>query len=246
MSMERILTKNYYVSAAEASPEGEISLPWLTSKLIGIATDHANQLGVGNPHMNGAGWVLSRLTIEMGRYPKANENYSISTWVEKWNSHFSQRCFEITDSAGATIGYSRSIWMALNFETRRNYSLDNLDFDPSLIAEEKECPIAMQRRHREITPESTHEYHFKYSDLDFYRHVNTLRYLQLLLNCFPLEVHDASRVSRFEIAFMKEGRYDEKAEIKMCHNEDEGDYDLSISTERGTILHARLAFGPRE
>ena len=59
-------------------------------------------LGIGNPAMAhlGAGWVLSRLTIEMTRYPKCNTSYVLKTWVENWNRHFSTRDFSVEDEAG--------------------------------------------------------------------------------------------------------------------------------------------------
>ena len=62
--------QTFFLSAGETNAEQEISLPLLTSKIIDIATAHANSLGIGNPAMEarGCGWVLSRIAIEMGRY----------------------------------------------------------------------------------------------------------------------------------------------------------------------------------
>mgnify|MGYP002508154710 CR=1 FL=1 len=70
-------------SANESNPEGELAVNILVGNIIEIATAHANMLGIGNPAMAhlGAGWVLSRLTIEMTRYPKCNTSYVLKTWV---------------------------------------------------------------------------------------------------------------------------------------------------------------------
>lgn len=67
--MQPIYEESYFLSAGETNAEQELSLPVLTTKIIDIATAHANSLGIGNPSMKEmkAGWVLSRLTIEIDR-----------------------------------------------------------------------------------------------------------------------------------------------------------------------------------
>jgi len=66
-NMKQEYTESHFLSAGEVNAEGEMSLPILASKIIDIATAHANSLGIGNPDMpdTDMGWVLSRLTVEM-------------------------------------------------------------------------------------------------------------------------------------------------------------------------------------
>ena len=81
--MKKVLSETFFLSAGETNAEQEMSLPLLVSKLIDIATLHANHLGIGNPSMKEmkAGWVLARLAVEIKDYPKVNENYTLSTWI---------------------------------------------------------------------------------------------------------------------------------------------------------------------
>lgn len=61
------LERKFFVSANEANAQRELAAHILVTNIIDVATEHANQLRIGNPDMvsvNG-GWVLSRLTIEM-------------------------------------------------------------------------------------------------------------------------------------------------------------------------------------
>ncbi len=44
-------TKRYYLSAGECNPESEMPVPLLVSRLIEIATLHANEWGVGYAHL---------------------------------------------------------------------------------------------------------------------------------------------------------------------------------------------------
>lgn len=214
--------ETYFLSAGETGAEQEMAQTLLVSKLIDIATAHANHLKIGNPYMKdkNCGWVLSRLTVEMRCYPRVNDTYSITTWVESWNRHYSERAFCIEDAEGNPIGYARSIWMVLDTETRANAGLEHLILPEGIISM-RDCPIERQAKHQllyapgEDAPSAKAlqadaapgSYRFSYCDLDAYRHVNTVRYVALLMNQFSLTEHDAMRVARFELSFLHEGAY---------------------------------------
>lgn len=234
--MEPRFSQSFFLSAGETNAEQELSLPLLTSKIIDIATAHANSLGIGNPAMEslGCGWVLSRIAIEMERYPVVNETYILTTWVEAWNRHFSVRNFMISDGNGNPLGYATSVWMVLNTKTRENYGLGHLSLLPDMITGEK-CPIEGISKHLTIIPEDEQlgeelprgviratspavEYTFKYCDLDFYRHVNTVRYVSMLMNQYSLDEMDSSQVRRLELSFLRESHYGET--VRLLRNDD--------------------------
>lgn len=222
-------TQTFFLSAGEANAQQEMSLPALTSRIIDIATAHANSLGIGNPAMEarGCGWVLSRLAIEMSRYPKVNETYSVTTWIESWNRHFSVRDFMIADADGTPVGYAVSVWMVLDTRTRENAGLSHLSL-PDCMVSSRKCPAGRPGRHpvvvaaahvdplpcgsvRATAPGVVRT--FGYADLDFYRHVNTVRYVTMLLNRFSLREMDETQINRLDMAFMREGRYDEPVTV---------------------------------
>lgn len=260
--MEKELSQTFFLSAGETNAEREMSLPLLTSKIIDIATAHANSLGIGNPSMaaRGCGWVLSRIAIEMETYPQVNEYYTITTWIENWNRHFSERCFMITGADGKTHGYARSIWMVLDTTSRESVGLSHLNL-PEGMTSERVCPIPKQGKHQVILPCDTKaetlprgavistapgvEYIFKYTDLDFYRHVNTVRYVSLLLNQFGLEHFDSNRVERMEMAFMREGRYNEKVEVRRADTDNASLFSIVDSESDTPLLFSSIRFAGR-
>lgn len=241
---------SFYLSAAECNAQQEMSLPQLVQKLIDVATEHANHLGIGNPDMPSPdmGWVLSRLTVEMTSYPRENTDYSIHTWVEEWNRHFSRRAFAITDTVGNVYGYARSIWMVLNTKDRTNAGLSGLDFHPEWVSD-RECPIPTQEKHVRIEPDGEESvYRFKYCDIDFYRHVNTVRYIVLLLNQFAMQTYDDNIVGRLELSFLHEASYGEEIRImKRMADSVRHLYHLYLESSDGgrPILYSRLRFSPR-
>lgn len=220
--MKPVLTDQFFISAGEVNAEGELSLPLLTSRIIDIATLHANSLGIGNATMadRDMGWVLARLTIEMRKYPRVNDSCQISTWIENWNRHYSERSFRFENSEGEILGYARTIWMVLDIRNRTNAGLQHLTL-PEGMTGALENPCDRQERHRLIVPpgipidpnlrvkplvadrEPAMKV-FGYSDIDFYRHVNTVRYVEMLLDTKDLDFYDRNMVSRLEMSFMHE------------------------------------------
>lgn len=195
----------------------------------------------------------------MERYPRVNETYRLSTWVESWNRHFSVRNFMVADAAGEPIGYATSVWMVLDTRTRENAGLSHLSLAPDMITG-RTCPIARPGKHAVIVPEEYDgeiakgvsratapalQYTFCYGDLDFYRHVNTVRYVNLLLNRFTLEEMDSTQVARLEMAFMREGRYGETVRLLRSDDGVHTSFALSDADTGTALLSAALVRRPR-
>ena len=217
---DKILKREFMVKPSECNAQQSLPLSLLVTQLIDLATDHANQLGIGFLELEpkGLGWVLSRLSVEMERWPGNGETYILSTWVESYNAHFSERCFSIVAGDNEVIGYARTIWMIIDLSTHQSVGTGGTHLPEELIAGAL-CPIAKGVRHKPFVADKESEYTFKYSDLDFYRHVNTVRYISLLLNQFTLEEFDSNILSRFDVAFAHEAKYGETALIRSIEEE---------------------------
>lgn len=257
--MNPVLEHSFFLSAGDANAEGTLSVTVLATKIIEIATEHANLLGIGNPSMQdiNVGWVLSRLTIEMKQYPLVNSNYILKTWIEDFNRHFSARCFSIEDDNKNILGYARSIWMLMDATSHTNYGLSHLHLNDDVISGES-APIDRQEKHIPIMPEGTtsslnkkylvatakpYFYRFKYCDLDFYRHVNTVRYIAMLMNQFSLEEHDNYMIERLELSFLHEASFG--METTLLRSDDDlsslhSSFQLSETSSGKPLLFARV------
>lgn len=215
--MEKILKMAHPVWAGECNAEGELSLSALTMDILTLSSRHADILGVGNAAMPGRGWVLSRLTFDMQRFPVEGEVYELSTWIESWNRHFSERCYSISLADGTILGYARAVWMVINISDHSSAGLDHLTLAEDITGVYP-CPIRRQGKQVVFTDaDEVMLYKVVYSDLDYYRHVNTIRHIQLLLNSMPLDRMDACRIERFEVAFMHEATYGEELRLSVKH-----------------------------
>ena len=263
--MNIYLQDSFFLSASDADAEGFLSLTVLTSKIIDIATQHANSLGIGNPTMEHlhAGWILSRITIEMIKYPKINSNYLIKTWILDYNRHFSTRCFSIESTEGEILGYARTIWLVLDYENHTNFGTSHLHLPAEMIAG-KDVPIPHQEKHIAIFEEEPREatlkkyllathmpvhYTFKYCDLDSYRHVNTIRYIVLLMNQFSLKQHDEFMIERIELSFLHEASYGMETTLFRSDKDEEGlnsSFQLSETETGQPLLYGRVKRRPRQ
>ena len=197
--------ERFFLTAGESNARGEMPMTLIAERMIEVATGHANILGIGYATLSplGVGWVLSRLGVELKRVPKINEYYSLRTWIESWNRLFSERCFEFFDGEGNSIGFGRTIWATIDINTRRASDLTRFATSAT-IANDVVCGMPRLRNHGAFEPTLTEELTFRFADLDFNRHVNSVKYIEHILNLWPLEHYDKFRIDRFDIAYRHE------------------------------------------
>lgn len=248
-----IFERTYFLTPAECNPQGRMPITLLINRLIEVATLHANEVGIGYATLapRDETWVLSRVGVEMSRYPGVNDHYTVRTWMTGINRLFSERDYEILDGAGHTIGWARTVWAVLDTVTRQAADMTHMKWISSLFPADKKCLCPPLTRLRPLTCYESIPYRFTYCDIDFNRHVNSSRYIELLLNCWSLDFHDRNRLSRFEINYIHEAYYDEPVEVRLTPLGDPGAASPTETTlaelvhSDRTLCRALLGFSPR-
>ena len=215
MTLQTLYTKNYRLTAAQCNAQSELAPSQLIQQIIEVATEHADLLGVGFRDLQNHGdlWVLSRVAIEMKRYPRLLEDYTLTTWIEGYNRHFSERNIEIRTADGTILGHARTIWVAINMQSRRPADLSYISYISQTVSDHP-CPIPKQGKIRPAeTPQIVHDYTFRISDIDLNRHVNSTRYVELILNQMDLADFDSFFLQRFEIEYRREAHYGDTVEV---------------------------------
>ena len=134
--------------------------------------------------------------------------------------------------------------MVINYATREGVDISKLSYISNNISDRKSSVAPQGRLHMVTEATKSTSYTFKYTDCDINRHVNTVKYLELLMNQFPLEKYDKQLVRRLEIAFMHETRCGDTVEVNL--NDNDG-LDCKLSVDSGRLSHcrARFCFSPR-
>lgn len=239
------LTRTWFLAAGDTDAEGRIPLPLVARRIIELATEHANALGIGYAALvqKGIGWVLSRMSIEMYSFPGINSFYTLRTWIESYNRRFSERNFEMTDADGNVIGRMRTVWAAIDFRRRTGADLSAVETVDIPISG-RECPIDRTPRIPALAPNTAAaEYTFRYCDLDFNRHVNTLKYIELILDQWPLEQYDRYIPRRFDILFHHECLFGQTVTIR--RNTEGGTSHIDIQHEGVRAVAAAIRWEER-
>lgn len=241
---QKEFTRSYTMTAADCGPESVMTPQFLAAMVIEVATLHANQLGVGYDRLmlDGMTWVLSRLSLDMTRWPGINEVFTVTTWIEGVNRHFSERNFEICTADGEVLGYARSVWMGIRVRERSGGDLSLLESLRDVVSE-KRCPVPPVPRLRAMPDDAVSTgYTFTYCDCDFNRHVNTVRYIELLLNRGSLDFYDTCQVSRLDIAFMHEARCGEEVTVEVAAEDNDSVWQCAVKHGDTVLTRAMIQF----
>ncbi len=191
----------------------------LGKTLLNAAEQHAKARGFGMYDVNSENftWVLSRLCIDIYEMPVVWEEVHVTTWIENIYRLFTNRNFSIKGNDGKVYGYARSIWALIDYNTRDPQNLEQLygnDFT-RFLAPEEPCPILKQGRvHPLKDSDWIKDIEAEYSDIDLNGHVNSIKYIEHIMDLYPLKSYENGRnLKRIEIAYMAESYYSDKLSL---------------------------------
>ena len=188
---------------------GQLFMGHLGNNLLNAADFHSSDRGFGMKYLMGIqrSWVLSRLAIEMTDMPSQYTRFDVETWVESAMRYFTQRNFSVTGKDGHVYGYGRSVWAMIDTGTRQPtdiFSIDNGAIT-QWIEKEKPCPIDKGGRVKMTSQaQLLHTIDTGYSDVDINGHINSVKYIEHVLDLWPLDWYRTHRVRRIEIAYVAE------------------------------------------
>ena len=189
----------------------------LGNHMLNAADFHSRDRGFGMDYLNSIKktWVLSRLAIEMDEMPLQYEKFYVETWVESAMRYFTNRNFRVVaatdDSTLVTqhpspkvYGYGRSIWAMIDTETRQPCNLLEVNNGSILeyVEKEKENPMAkLSRVKMDENAELVRTIETNYCDVDINGHINSVKYIEHVLDLFSLEWYKEHMLKRFDIAY---------------------------------------------
>ena len=182
----------------------------LGNHLLNAADFHSAKRGFGMPYLNPRHktWVLSRLAIDIDSMPEQYSHFYVETWIESVARYFSIRNFRVTDSqSGTTLGHARSIWAMIDTDTRQPVSVLDACGEAigKYIDEGHTSPVGKLSRVRMSDgAEKTAVHDIQYSDLDVNGHVNSVKYIEHVLDIFGICWHQTHDIKRIDIAYVAE------------------------------------------
>lgn len=219
----------------------------LGNHLLNAADYHSDARGYGMTYLNPLHktWVLSRLAIEMKEMPCMYDKFQVETWVESAMRYFTSRNFCVSTRSGRVYGYGKSIWAMIDTDTRQ--PTDILGIHEGLIKKyievDKACPIAKPSRVKmgnDVQLVQTLE--ARYHDIDVNGHINSVKYIEHILDLWPMSWYKSHPLKRLEIAYVSEGH---QGDILNFYTEAESGLERKVSVVRqdgGELCRASMIF----
>jgi acyl-ACP thioesterase len=224
---------------------GRLTMGVLGNHLLNCAGFHASERGFGIAEINENHytWVLSRLAIELEDMPRQYEDFSINTWIENVYRLFTDRNFELQDKNGKTIGYARSVWAMISMEIRKPADLISLHGNNlGKYVSDRECPIDKPGRIKVSVDAPVEEYQTRYSDIDINGHVNSIKYIEHILDLFPMDTFKEKQVKRFEMAYVAESYYGDVLSFYL-EEKNENEYDIEVKkNNQEVVVRSKVIF----
>ena len=217
----------------------------LGNHMLNAADFHSNERGYGMNYLNTINktWVLSRLAIEMYDMPKAYEKFYVETWVDSVMKYFTSRNFKVVNEEGHVYGYGKSIWAMIDMDTRQ--PTDIFAVREGLINEyietSYECPIEKFSRVKVTGEEELlRSINTYYNDVDVNGHINSVKYIEHLLDLWDLDWYRTHFIKRFEIAYVAEAHHGDQLNFYREHREKERENDFNFKITKTTSDNAEV------
>lgn len=206
--------------------------------LLNCAGFHASDRGFGIATLNEDNytWVLSRLAVELDEMPYQYENFSVQTWVENVYRLFTDRNFAIINKDGKKIGYARSVWAMISLNTRK--PADLLTLHGGSIVDyvcDEPCPIEKPSRIKVTSDRPVATLTAKYSDIDINGHVNSIRYIEHILDLFPIDLYKTKRIRRFEMAYVAESYFGDELSF-FCDEANSNEFHVEVKKNGSEVV----------
>lgn len=236
--MEKVGKYEFMAEPFHCDFSGRLFMGHLGNHLLNAADFHSTDRGFGMKYLMTIqrSWVLSRLAIEMDELPQQYQHFHVETWVESAMRYFTSRNFRIVGDEGKVYGYGRSIWAMIDTESRQPTDLFAIR-DGAInqwIEKDKECPIEKGGRVKMgETAELVRTIDTFYNDVDINGHINSVKYIEHILDLWDIHWYREHQIKRFEIAYVAEAHAGDQLSFYL-EIVNEGEYCIRIVRTDGT------------
>lgn len=232
--------KEYTVHVYETGVDEKLNPVALFNYLQDIAAEHAVNLGFGRDELMRMNrfWILSRMAVEIIKWPSWNEKTVVTTWPRGTDKMFAVRDFSVEYPDGKMIAAATSSWLIVDLATKRiqrpGENLGEFVTDPGINA-------ALGRYAVKIEPLSeltsvSESFRVKMSDLDVNRHTNNANYIRWMLDSYSADFLHNHRPVSFEVNYLSESRLGDEVTIRTGRMDNSRFFHSAVRTTDNTEL----------
>lgn len=240
--------EQYRVRSYDTDPNGRASLTALYSYLLESAGNHATAGGFGFKGMleRGLVWVLTRFKLVVDRYPVYNESVRVETWGKGQDGLFYTRDYFLKDEAEGLLGKATSSWAVLSAHTHKPETGEIFIRHFPHRPDHHALAEKLQKLPSVEAPDLVSEYRVRFSDLDFNRHANSMRYVEWIMNSLDSETRFNRTFKSMEVNYLAEAKLGDEVLIRT--GKDAGPAQallsaISAKSDSRDIARARIELG---
>lgn len=238
--MEPIFSRDTLIPASLCDSTGRLSRQGAFSAFMDIATDHAEQLGIGFSKLSPRHlfWLTVKTKIRFYDRPAMCESVRLVTWPEKPGPVRCNRSYEIRRGEELLVA-GRTEWAVINTATGAitpSAEVFPPEMDYTQGAALAEGYARIPDRFEGIEPFA--EYRVRSTDIDLGGHMNNAAYPRALLGAFSNRELEEMNIRTIDLVFRApcfEGEL-----LEFYKKEQDGVLDIRLARGEDTILLARL------
>ncbi|MEM6800705.1 MAG: acyl-ACP thioesterase domain-containing protein [Bacteroidota bacterium] len=195
------------VKSHEIDFRSRMTLPALINNMQEAAWNSAESLGasVARLQEDGISWVLTRLKLEVERFPKHRENYWVESWPSGGERSFVYRDYRVYDDEDHCIAKATSTWLVFDLETRRMIRIpDWLQSLTQLPRGKNAMEIASGKIPVATSVQSERVSKIRWHEVDTNQHLSNTHYFQYAIEALPMEVLNDKGLSLIDLNFRSE------------------------------------------
>lgn len=239
-----VFSSEFTVSSFDLDPRGQARLTTMASFFQEMAYHHAKELGLGYEDMKSRKliWALSRMRIQMDRYPVWNERITLETWPSGAEKLFALRDFRVRDSQGVQMGRASTAWLILDLDSHRIIRPKEIMEQFKVIVHDVSVfDQGLEKISMAGNPSPLGDHRVVYSDLDIVGHVNNVRYMEWCIDADTTVENSQREICDFEINFNHEALLGDHILISGYRSAEGVSFFQAIREEDGKdIIAARL------
>ncbi len=219
LDKELSLFTKFKITSADTDMFARVRLGGLVNFLIQSAVQSADSLGFGYNGMreHKLFWVLSRMSVQIYKPMKWYEEIVIETWPKDIDRLLYLRDFIVRDEGQNIVARATSGWLALDFESKRPKIVEDLNGKILTQLKNKKAINKLPEKLDPISGESYNVLSANYFDIDLNKHVTATRYIDWMMDTFPVDFHEKNYPKEFSINYLKETVPGENINLKKNH-----------------------------
>ncbi|MBN2893405.1 MAG: hypothetical protein JXL97_16145 [Bacteroidales bacterium] len=209
------LYKKFIVTSADTDMFGRLRLSGLVNYLIQSAISSADNLGFGLRFLKEEQlfWVLSRFEVNIKQELKWYDEVIVETWPKTSDGIFYIRDFIVRDKNENIVAKASSSWLAIDTLRKRPKVISGYISETFHALSHKQSIEHFPEKLKYVADGEMNEIQTTFFDTDLNKHVTTTRYIDWMMDDFPVDFHEKHYPTSLTINFIKETMPNEKMKI---------------------------------